>query len=205
MDFYTWLTEEAESNNNLEDSDVNSSMIIHISHVNTYRSAVSSLFRIIFGFSPADSYQAKLLAKAFNKSHPKHPRFEDAWDVSIILSYFNVQKPPKISDWSILKSLQAKIAVLISFFTLLRPSEVSLLSLQDCKELSDGYQFFIVTKTNKEQKTSIFVPELKEHPYICPFSADKQLISRNKVEIQQANWYRDSSNLININTSHLFY
>jgi hypothetical protein len=80
MDFYTWLTEEAESNNNLGDSDINSSMIIHISQFNTHRSAVSSLFRIIFGFSPADSYQAKLLAKAFNKSHPKHPRFEDAWD-----------------------------------------------------------------------------------------------------------------------------
>jgi hypothetical protein len=81
-------------------------MIIHISQVNTYRSAVSSLFRIIFNFSPADSYQAKLLAKAFNKSHPKHPRFEDAWDVSKILSHLILLNRRKFQIGQLLKVIR---------------------------------------------------------------------------------------------------
>jgi hypothetical protein len=151
------LTDEAESNdsNNTEDND--NSFIIHISEVSTYRSAFNSLFRIIFGFSPADSYPSKLLSKTFNSQHPKQPRFEDSWNVTEILSRFNIREIPTIFDLSTFKNLQAKTAVLISFFTLLRPSEITLLSIENAKELPDGFQIFIVIKTNKEVKTSIFI------------------------------------------------
>jgi hypothetical protein len=108
-----WL--QSENNNNVTSSQIPGC-----------RSAISSLFTLVFTWCPINSLKVTSIIKFWDKDNPSHAKYLQMWDASLLLKYYitTCLVEPEDEFFEFLQFLLWKTISFIAFFCLLRPIEI---------------------------------------------------------------------------------
>jgi hypothetical protein len=139
-------------------------------------------------------------SKSFCRQFPTKAKYEgNLWDCSIMLNYYlNYVKSSTelLPEEGILVRhtfYLVKAAILILFYSLLRPAEMYRIKTRDgdLLEEKEGFTLRVKTKSSFNQDTFVFIPKIKDKR-ICAWEAICNLREYNK-EIFKKNVNKSSS------------
>jgi site-specific recombinase XerD len=137
------------------------------------RSALSSLFRIVFSKAFGENYQAQLLARNIRNRKPRRVKHRSVFDIAQLIDHYRAMPDnTELSD----QELQGKLATMLILFIQLRPQDILRLDMSHLEETADGLFFETVIKNAPEFSECVLsvVQELK----LCPVQALKELWKR---------------------------
>jgi hypothetical protein len=116
--------------------------------INVYRSMLSSTLQRVDGVAVGQHpLTISLMAGVFN-SNPTRPRYEETWDVDLVLAHLRTLPNDGLS----LTNLVRKLVCLLAFSSLLRVSELASISL-DTVVVSEQSLSFSLLKPRKSQRS----------------------------------------------------
>jgi site-specific recombinase XerD len=139
----------------------------------TIRSAVSSLFRIVFSRAFGDNYQAQLMARKIRNEKPRKLKHHKVFDIALLIHHYRTMRDnTQLSD----QDLQAKVATMLIAFIQLRPQDMLRLDMTHLEETKNGLFFGSVIKNAPEFSECIL--SFVEEPLVCPVRAVLELWRR---------------------------
>jgi site-specific recombinase XerD len=155
------------------------------------RSAVSSLFRIVFSKPFGENYQAQLMARSMRNQKPRKLKHHQVFDIALLIDHYRAS--PTNEDLSD-QDLQAKVATMLIVYIQLRPHDMLRLDMGELQETETGLFFGSMIKNAPEFSECIlsFVQEKK----VCPVRAFLTLwqrVCQKKRDTNTLFWNEDYS------------
>lgn len=132
------------------------------SSVNVMRCALSAVVAPFKGVTFGDHPDTVLYMRGVFNELPKVPKYQEIWDVNIVLQYLKKISPAEKLP---LKSLTLKTATLLMIVTGQRVQTLSLLSLEKCK-ISSNKILFVVTENVKTSKPGTSAVQVQVEKYV---------------------------------------
>jgi hypothetical protein len=138
------------------------------------RSAVSSLFRIVFsGKEFGTLYQARLLERNIRKEKPREAKYKEVFDITLLLNqYRRMGENTALSDGD----LRAKVGTMLMLYIMLRPVDMLRMDMSAMVEVEGGLHFSAVIK-NAPEYSECVLASISEKA-ICPVAAVLELWRR---------------------------
>jgi hypothetical protein len=166
-DFLTWMQDRAELS-------TGSFML--------FRSALSSLFRIVFDSAEFGKlYRAQLLSRRKRIEQPRQSKRTDVFSLQLLLSFYRTMEDnAQLSDCD----LRAKVATMLILYIMLRPEDMVRINISKMYPIAGGLQFSAVLK-NRQEYTECVLSQVDEQR-LCPVAALQELWHRVKMHIPEA-------------------
>jgi site-specific recombinase XerD len=155
------------------------------------RSAISSLFRIVFSKAFGQNYQAQLMAKNMRNEKPRQLKHKKVFEISLLLDqYRDMPDNADLSD----QDLQAKLATMLILFIQLRPQDMLRIDMSQLEETEEGLFFGSIIKNAPEFSECVL--SVVQEDKVCPVRALLELKNRvcaKHEEAVQLFWNEDYS------------
>jgi hypothetical protein len=138
------------------------------------RSAVSSLFRIVFsGKEFGTLYPARLLARNIRKEKPRMAKHKEVFDITLLLNQYR-----RMGDNTDLRDseLRGKVATMLMLYIMLRPVDMLRMDMSAMIEVEGGLHFSAVIKNAPEYSECVLSRVAEK--VICPVDAVMELWHR---------------------------
>ena len=149
------------------------------SSVNAYRSAISSVYEKVEGYTVGQHPLICRLVKGVFQSRPPLPRYTHTWDVQKVLNYLDTLGDNQMLS---LKHLTWKVTMLLALSRPSRSADLSKLDISKRVYKPDGVCFYPSALAKQSRSTSqinnFFFPSLPEGNRLCPVSTLKEYESR---------------------------
>jgi hypothetical protein len=140
------------------------------------RSAVSSLFRIVFsGKEFGTLYQARLLARNIRKEKPRQAKYKEVFDITLLLNQY--RRMGENTSLGI-ADLRAKVGTMLMLYIMLRPIDMLRMDMSAMVEVEGGLHFNAVIKNAPEYSECVLASV--QEKAICPVDAVLELWHRVK-------------------------
>lgn len=139
------------------------------SGINTARSALSAAVTVEGWSGEAGKHPlVRRLVKAVFQIKPVFPRYQQTWDVDIVLSHLKTLHPPASLS---LKQLTLKLVMLTALVTGQRGQSIHLMKLSDMTTNSNGYKFVLSDKVKQSApgrlQPELMLPFFRTSPKLC--------------------------------------
>jgi hypothetical protein len=146
---------------------------------NNLKSALSTIFSVAQARSLGTSVLVSRFSKGNKFNHPSKPKYDDIWDVNLLLNYIKTLGENRSLD---LSTLRSKSIVLLRIERIARSSDVASIPFESIKKTRLGYSFrYFSTKESREgswstiQKISFSSPKS-----ICAAYAIEEYLRRTE-------------------------
>ena len=135
--------------------------------VNVHRSAISSILPHIDGQPVGQTQLVKKLMKGILRENPPLPKYQEMWDIDIVLKFLLSQSVNPDLD---LKTLTKKLTILLAIAAPKRSSEIARLDIRFMQINNEGAKFQLpgLSKTQSDcNSKEIFYPKFEDNLKLC--------------------------------------
>eukprot|EP01089_Gocevia_fonbrunei_P007184 TRINITY_DN1824_c0_g1_i2.p1 TRINITY_DN1824_c0_g1~~TRINITY_DN1824_c0_g1_i2.p1 ORF type:complete len:972 (+),score=163.13 TRINITY_DN1824_c0_g1_i2:748-3663(+) len=150
------------------------------SNIDGFRSAISTIFSITHEFAIGKSTTVSRLVKGINLENPKKPRYNEIFDIDILLDWIKKQgSTDTLED----RTLRTKVILLIRICRFARSSDISKIIMKEFK-IEENYITFRYLNPKGKHKGGFSeiqkIEKFEKVPELCPYLAIKEYLSRTE-------------------------